>query len=159
MPDFQGYLAKLKQNTIVRGPIFSEPVQVIVSQLMGNSVKLTGKGLETGRVHELILNADQLATLKFTPEKAAEWVQKRTHKDCPVCTRIDEVGLLTAAQRLYKQYGADVLEVIEGHQLPPTKDGDKKDYAQTYDQTANIILANKAAIENLRPLLAIFEAS
>ena len=58
---------------------------------------------------------------KFTPEKAQEWVQKRTHKDCPVCTRIEEVGLLTAAQRLYKQYGADVLEVIEGHKLPPKR--------------------------------------
>jgi hypothetical protein len=56
---------------------------------------------------------------KFTPKKAEEWVQKRTHKDCPVCTRIDEVGLLTAAQRLYKQYGADVLEVVEGYTLPP----------------------------------------
>ncbi len=56
---------------------------------------------------------------KFTAEKAEEWVQKRTHKDCPVCTRMEEVGLLTAAQRLYKQYGADVLEVVEGHTLPP----------------------------------------
>jgi hypothetical protein len=76
------------------------------------------------------------------------------HKDCPECTRIDEVGLLTAAQRLYKQYWADVLEVIEGHQLPPTKDA-----VQTEDQTANIICANKVAIEKLRPLLAIFEVS
>ncbi len=40
---------------------------------------------------------------KFTPEKAQEWVQKRTHKDCPVCTRIEEVGLLTAAQKNRKQ--------------------------------------------------------
>ncbi len=29
---------------------------------------------------------------------------------------------MAAAQRLYKQYGADVLEVIEGHKLPSTKD-------------------------------------
>ena len=33
---------------------------------------------------------------------------------CPVCKRIEDAGLLTAAQRLYKQYGSDVLEVIEG---------------------------------------------
>lgn len=91
---------------------------------------------------------------KFTHEKAEEWVQKRTHKDCPVCTRMEEVGLLTAAQRLYKQYGADVLEVIEGHKLPSAKDA-----VQTDDQTANIILANKSAIENIRPLLAIFQSS
>jgi len=96
---------------------------------------------------------------KFTSEKAKEWVQKRTYKDCPVCTRIDEVGLLTAAQRLYKQYGADVLEVIEGHQLPPTKDADQRATTQTDNQTDNAIRANKAAIENLRSILAIFEAS
>jgi len=60
--------------------------------------------------------------------------------------------LLTAAQRLYKQYGADVLEVIEGHNLPP-----KKDAAPTDDQTDNAIRANKTAKKNLRPLLTIFE--
>jgi Uncharacterized protein conserved in bacteria (DUF2213) len=95
---------------------------------------------------------------KFTPEKAEEWVQKRTHKDCPVCTRIDEVGLLTAAQRLYKQYGADVLEVIEGHQLPPKKAAEE-DVSHKDNQTDNAIAANKAAIENLRPLLTIFEVT
>jgi len=96
---------------------------------------------------------------KFTPEKAQEWVQKRTHKACPVCTRIDEVGFLTAARRLYKQYGADVLEVIEGHQLPSEKDVDEKAATQTDDQTNNAIRANKAAIENLRQILAIFQSS
>jgi len=96
---------------------------------------------------------------KFSSEKAQEWVQKRTHKDCPVCTRIEEVGLLTAAQRLYKQYGADVLEVIEGHKLPSTKNADEGDAAQKDDLTSNVIQANKAAIENLRPLLAAFQSS
>jgi hypothetical protein len=96
-------------------------------------------------------------SVKFTSEKAQEWVQKRTHKDCPVCTRIDEVGLLTAAQRLYKQYGADVLEVIEGHQLPFIKAAEKT-ALQKDDLPGNVIQANKAAIENLRSLLTIFEA-
>jgi hypothetical protein len=86
-------------------------------------------------------------------------VQKRTYKDCPVCTRIDEVGLLTAAQRLYKQYGADVLEVIEGHKLPSTKDTDEKTAEQKDDLTGNVIQANKSAIENLRSLLAFLEVS
>src|SRR5258707_9670479 len=60
----------LKPNIIVRGPIFPEPVQVIVSIPMGASVKLVGKGLVTGKVHEPILDADQVATLEATPEKA-----------------------------------------------------------------------------------------
>ncbi len=62
-------LDQLKPNVIVRGPIFPEPVQVIVSVPMGDSVKLVGKGLKTGQVHEPILSADQLAALVATPEK------------------------------------------------------------------------------------------
>ena len=38
--------------------------------------------------------------------------------ECPVCKTIRQVGFLTAGRRLYKQYGIDVLEVIEGHSLP-----------------------------------------
>src|SRR5438876_3801994 len=62
-------LDQLKPNIIVRGPIFPEPVQVIVAIPMGTSVKMVGKGLNTGQVHEPILNADQVATLQATPEK------------------------------------------------------------------------------------------
>jgi hypothetical protein len=60
--------AELKPNVIVRGPIFPEPVQVIVAIPMGTSVKLVGKGLNTNLVHEPILSADQLAQLESSPE-------------------------------------------------------------------------------------------
>ena len=43
-------LDQLKPNIIVRGPIFPEPVQVIVAIPMGTSVKLVGKGLNTNQV-------------------------------------------------------------------------------------------------------------
>jgi len=59
----------LKPNVIVRGPIFPEPVQVITTVPMGDAVKLIGKGLNTGQVHEPVLNAQQLAQLEATPEK------------------------------------------------------------------------------------------
>jgi hypothetical protein len=39
-------------------------------------------------------------------------------KACPVCLHIKEVGFEVAGKRLYQQYGADVLEVIEGNPLP-----------------------------------------
>ena len=55
---------KLKPNMIVRGPILPEPVQVIVTIPMGDSIKLIGKGLRTGKVHEPILSPEQLATLE-----------------------------------------------------------------------------------------------
>ena len=63
------HLDQLKPNVIVRGAIFPEPVQVIVVVPMGNSVKLIGKGLTSGKVHEPILNAEQLAGLEATPDK------------------------------------------------------------------------------------------
>ena len=59
----------LKPNIILQGPIFPEPVQVILIVPMGESIKIVGKGLKTGRVHEPILSAEQLATLEATPEE------------------------------------------------------------------------------------------
>lgn len=61
---------------------------------------------------------------KFTVEQAKAWFEKHHAKDsaslteyfdCPVCRSIDDVGPLEAGKRLMKQYGADVLSVIEGH--------------------------------------------
>src|SRR5580658_5728686 len=60
---------QLKPNIVIRGPIFPEPVQVIVAIPMGTSVKLVGKGLNTNQVHEPILSAEQLAQLVSSPEK------------------------------------------------------------------------------------------
>lgn len=60
---------QLKPNVIVRGPIFPEPVQVIVAIPIGDSVKLVGRGINTGQVHDAILNADQLSRLEASPEK------------------------------------------------------------------------------------------
>ena len=60
---------QLKPGVIVRGPIFPEPVQVILVTQMGTSVKLIGKGLSTGKLHDPILTAEQLGTLEATPEK------------------------------------------------------------------------------------------
>lgn len=59
----------LKPNTIVRGPLLPEPVQVITVIPMGDSIKLIGKGLNTGLVHEPILSAEQIVKLVISPEK------------------------------------------------------------------------------------------
>ena len=56
----------LKPNIIIRGPLFPEPVQVIVATPMGESVKLIGKGLNSGQVHEPILSPEQVALLEDT---------------------------------------------------------------------------------------------
>jgi superfamily II DNA or RNA helicase len=59
----------LKPNSIVRGSILPEPVKVISVIQLGDSVKLIGEGLNTGKVHQPILTAEQIATLEISPEK------------------------------------------------------------------------------------------
>jgi len=58
--------AALQPNVIVTGPMLPEPVQVIVTVPLGASVKLIGKGLRTGQVHEPILSLEQIATLQVS---------------------------------------------------------------------------------------------
>lgn len=61
-------LDELKPNKVLRGPIFPEPVQVIVTIPMGDAVKLVGKGVNTGKVYEPILTPEKLADLETTPD-------------------------------------------------------------------------------------------
>ncbi len=56
---------EIKPNSIVRGSIFPEPVQVILITSIGNSVKLIGKGLNSGRVYEPVLSGAQLAKAHY----------------------------------------------------------------------------------------------
>jgi SNF2 family DNA or RNA helicase len=53
---------------VLRGPIFPEPVQVIVTLPMGNAVKVVGKGVHSGKVYESILTPDKVALLEATPD-------------------------------------------------------------------------------------------
>jgi superfamily II DNA or RNA helicase len=59
---------EIKPDAILTGPIFPEPVQVIVIVPMGDAVKLIAKGLRSSRVYEPILTPDQLATLQSSPD-------------------------------------------------------------------------------------------
>jgi hypothetical protein len=45
---------QLKPHVIIQGPLFPEPVQVIVATPLGAAVKLVGKGLRTSQVYEPI---------------------------------------------------------------------------------------------------------
>lgn len=58
----------LKPGTIITGPFFSEPVQVIAVAPMGNSFKIYAKGLETRMTHEPILTTEQLGLLTLTAD-------------------------------------------------------------------------------------------
>lgn len=58
----------LKPNKILRGPIFPEPVQVIMATPMANAVKLFAKGLHSSRLYDPILTPEKLALLESTPD-------------------------------------------------------------------------------------------
>jgi superfamily II DNA or RNA helicase len=57
----------LSPGVVVRGPLLPEPVEVITTIPMGESVKLVAKGLRTGQVHDPILSPAQLAQLTVSP--------------------------------------------------------------------------------------------
>ena len=57
---------ELKPNVVVQGPLFPEPVQVIVAAPLGTAIKLIGKGLRTNRV---------LAALYPTGTDERRWVE------------------------------------------------------------------------------------
>ncbi len=60
---------QLKTNVVLRGPILPEPVQILLTVPMGVNIKVVGKGLTTGLVHEIVLDEAQVAQLDITPEK------------------------------------------------------------------------------------------
>ncbi len=60
---------ELRPGAILRGPLFPEPVEVIVTLPMGDGLKLKGTGVHTGRTYQPILSAAQLATLQISPAK------------------------------------------------------------------------------------------
>ncbi len=58
----------LKPDLIVRGSVLPEPVKIIKTVHLGNSVKLIGEGMTTGQVHQPVLSAAQVAELEPSPE-------------------------------------------------------------------------------------------
>lgn len=59
----------LKPNHIVTGPLLPEPVKIIALVPMGDSVKLIGEGMHSGKVHQPVLTVSQIAELEVSPEK------------------------------------------------------------------------------------------
>jgi superfamily II DNA or RNA helicase len=62
-------IEQIKPGVVLRGPLFPEPVQVLVVTPLGDAVKVIGKGLDSGKVHEPVLSAEQVAKLVASPEQ------------------------------------------------------------------------------------------
>ena len=60
-------VSSLKSGSVVRGPLFPEPIQVLLATPMGLSVKVVGKGLESGKLYEPVLDESQIALLSVSP--------------------------------------------------------------------------------------------
>ncbi len=60
---------ELKPDLIVRGSVLPEPVKIIKTVPIGDSVKLIGEGMATGKVHQPILTSAQLSELEIAPEE------------------------------------------------------------------------------------------
>lgn len=59
---------QLKPDKVLRGPLFAEPVEVLVARPMGDAVKLIGRGLQSGKTIDLILTDEKLKLLETTPD-------------------------------------------------------------------------------------------
>lgn len=60
-------LETLRPDAIVTGPLFPEPVKVIVVTPFGNNIKLVGVGLQSGQVYQPVLRPEQVAQLQVSP--------------------------------------------------------------------------------------------
>ena len=58
----------LLPNSILRGPVFPEPVQVLVVTNRDAGMQIIGRGLNTNQVYNRILTPEQIGLLDSSPE-------------------------------------------------------------------------------------------
>ena len=61
--------SSLRAGSVVRGPTLPEPVEVLALVALGDSVKIIGRGLQTGLTHDPVLTPDQLARLTISADQ------------------------------------------------------------------------------------------
>src|SRR5438876_4295834 len=59
----------IRPGSIVRGPTLPEPVEVLAVVPLGDSLKVIGRGLNTGLTHDPVLTPDQLARLTVAAQQ------------------------------------------------------------------------------------------
>ncbi|MCP4397707.1 MAG: hypothetical protein GY801_10460 [bacterium] len=57
---------KFKPNVIVQGPMLPEPVKIATIQELGDTLKLIGEGLHTGKFHSPSLSLTNLTSLRLS---------------------------------------------------------------------------------------------
>jgi hypothetical protein len=64
-------ISKVIPDVIVTSPFFPEPIEIIVSVSLGESLRLIGKELASAQVHERILTPNQPGTIQISPKDKA----------------------------------------------------------------------------------------
>jgi len=59
----------INPGSIVQGPTLPEPIEVLATVSMGNSLKVIGRGMQTGMTHDPVLSPEQLAQLVVSAER------------------------------------------------------------------------------------------
>lgn len=60
---------QLRPDTIIRSSLFPEPVKLIATVPMGDSIKLIGTGLNSNQTYQPVLSLEELANLEISPEQ------------------------------------------------------------------------------------------
>ncbi|MCA9440955.1 MAG: helicase, partial [Candidatus Omnitrophica bacterium] len=58
---------ELTPQSVVRGPVFPEPVEILVTMPVGQNTKVIGRGLETNQSYQRVLSPDQIGQLQVNP--------------------------------------------------------------------------------------------
>ncbi len=59
----------ITRGTVLSGPTLSESIEVLVVSPMGASLKIVGRGPQTGRLYDLVLTPEQLEMLEVSAER------------------------------------------------------------------------------------------
>jgi len=62
------YIGKLKPKVIVKG-LSEEPIQILTTELMGDRIKIIGRGVQSNIVHDPVLTLDELKQLEIGSEE------------------------------------------------------------------------------------------
>src|SRR5581483_10046206 len=61
----------IQRGSIVRGPMLPEPIEVVTTVRLSQSLQLVGKGLETGKFYDPVLTEEQVAELVVSGDRPA----------------------------------------------------------------------------------------
>ena len=68
MPNIDLLIEQLQPDVLVKGSLFPEPIKVITTIPLGDSLKLIGSGMNSQKTYQPVLNLEQLKQLEISPE-------------------------------------------------------------------------------------------